>query len=503
MGYAAAQIGDRRDALHVISTLGVEPRSPPIDVAALMAQAAELAAKQACIAELELLVAKLSEQNAELMRRLGEDTGNSNRPPSSDPPANRAARRAKKAAKGKETRNRGGQPGHKGSSRTLVTLDQVNHVEHLYPSECESCWQALPQVPDEHPKRYQQVDLAQIGRHITEWRRHAVACPCCGHRTRAKHDTDVIPSSPFGPQLVAAVALLTGGYHLSRRKTVDLLRELLGVVLSLGSVSNIEARASAAMKAPVDEAHEQVQRAAVKDTDGTSWYEAGVLKSLWTIATSAVTVYAILDDGERESFKPLFGKRRGVLVSDRATALKFWVMRMRQVCWAHFLRKFIAFSERVGPAGVVGRELVDYVGIIFANWSELKDGKLTRAQFRERMAPVRKHVEAALERAAAAKFPGVSGSCMDIIDHRAALWDFVDKLVVEPTNNHAELALRSFVLWRKRSFGTQSERGNLFAARVMTVVETARKQNKNVLDFLTRCCAAEVSGRETPSLLDT
>lgn len=470
---------------------------------------AELAAERARIAELEALVAEqaeqiaeLAEQNAELLRRLGEDSGNSNKPPSSDPPANRAARRAKKkAGKDKKKRKRGGQPGHKGASRTLVPPEDVDEIEDLYPDECENCWKLPPEVPDATPKRYQQIELVLVRRHITEWRRHEVTCPDCGHRTRAKYDGAVIPSSPFGPRLVAVVALLTGSYHLSRRKTVDLLRELLGVVISLGSVSNIEARASAAMEAPVDEATEEARRAAVKHTDGTSWYQAGVLKSLWTIATTAVTVFAILDDGKGETLKRLFGKRRGVLVSDRATALKFWVMKWRQICWAHLLRKFISFSERDGPAGVVGKELVDYVGVVFANWYELKDGKITRAEFQTRMAPVRKNFEAALERAVGAKIRGVSGSCADMLDHREAFWTFVDKLGVEPTNNHAEQMLRAFVLWRKRSFGTQSERGNLFATRVMTVVETARKQGKDVLDFLTDCCAAHLDGRDAPSLL--
>lgn len=476
---------------------------------------AELAVALVRIGQLEAVVAKLSEQNAELgeqnaelaeqnaelMRRLGEDSGNSNKPPSSDPPANRAARRAKKAGKDKTKRKRGGQPGHKGASRTLVPAEDVDEARDLYPDACESCWNRLPEVPDANPKRYQQVELVALRRYITEWRRHEVTCPGCGHRTRAKYDGAVIPSSPFGPRLVAVVALLTGSYHLSRRKTRDLLRELLGVMISLGSVSNIEARASAAMQTPVDEATQEALRAAVKHTDGTSWYQAGVLKSLWTIATTAVTVFAILDDGKGETLKRLFGKRRGILVSDRATALKFWVMKWRQICWAHLLRKFISFSERDGPAGVVGKELVDYVGVIFANWYELKDGKITRAEFQARMDPVRKNFEAALGRAVAAKIRGVSGSCADMLDHREAFWTFVDKLRVEPTNNHAEQMLRAFVLWRKRSFGTQSERGNLFATRVMTVVETARKQGKNVLDYLTACCAAHLDGRDAPSLL--
>ena len=59
---------------------------------------------------------------------------------------------------------------------------------------------------------------------------------------------------------------------------------------------------------------------------------------------------------------------------------------------------------------------------------------------------------------------------------------------VEPTNNHAERELRAFVLWRKRSFGTRSDRGNRFAERLMSIAHTARKQARNILDFLVAWC---------------
>ena len=115
------------------------------------------------------------------------------------------------------------------------------------------------------------------------------------------------------------------------------------------------------------------------------------------------------------------------------------------------------------------------------------------------MAPVRGQMEAALARAVASGINGLSGSCADILAHKGALWTFVDRADVEPTNNHAERELRAFVLWRKRSFGTQSDRGNLFAERLMTVAHTARKQKKNVLAFLTACCQASAT---PPSLFD-
>ena len=116
------------------------------------------------------------------------------------------------------------------------------------------------------------------------------------------------------------------------------------------------------------------------------------------------------------------------------------------------------------------------------------------------MAPVREQFEATLERAVMSGAEHVAGSCADILEHRAALWNFVDQRDVEPTNNHAERELRAFVLWRKTCYGSQSERGNRFAERVMTVAHTARKQKVNVLEFLTECCVAQLDGNQPPSL---
>ena len=185
----------------------------------------------------------------------------------------------------------------------------------------------------------------------------------------------------------------------------------------------------------------------------------------------------------------------------RATALKFWAMGRRQICWAHLLRKFVSFSERDGPVGAFGQELLEYTTLVFGYWGEHQDGKVSRARLRECMAPVRAQFEALLQRAVAAKHRGLSGSCADILDHRAALWTFVDRTDVEPTNNHAEREVRGFVLWRKRSFGTQSERGNLFAERLMSVAHTARKQGRDILAFLTACAEAWATKSAPPSLL--
>ncbi len=467
-----------------------------VERAALVVERAALVAERAKSSELAERVAKLEVQLAKALEFLGKNSSNSNKPPSSDPPTDKQAKRKKKG------RRRGGQKGHRGSHRELVPFERVDEVLDLFPPECESCWRPLPQVPDDRAKRYQLTDLNPLAAHTKEWRRHAVDCPHCGYRTRAKYDPEVLPRFAFGPRLMAVVGLLTGVYHLSRRQTVRLLRELLGVRMSLGSVSAIEKRVSDAVAPAVEEALESARAAPVKHADGTTWLRSGALLSLWVIATAAGTVFKVLPNGQKETLRDeLFGRVRGILVSDRATALKFWAMHRRQVCWAHLVRKFVAYSERDGPAGRLGKELLEYTRLMFDYRALLRDGRLDRRTFAERMAPVRLQVEALLQRLVNAEVKGVSGSCIDILEHREALWTFVDHAGVEPTNNHAERELRGLVMWRRRSFGSQSERGTQFAARMMSIAQTARKQGRDVLDFLAACCAPRPKGAAAPSLL--
>jgi transposase len=127
---------------------------------------------------------------------------------------------------------------------------------------------------------------------------------------------------------------------------------------------------------------------------------------------------------------------------------------------------------------------------------------LTRDELQIWLRPVQRELEGALVRAVSADIPRLSGSCEDMLAHRGALWTFVERDDVDPTNNHAERELRAFVLWRKGSFGTQSERGERFAERMMTVAHTARKQGRAVLDFLASSVTAHLDGAPPPSLIE-
>ena len=92
-------------------------------------------------------------------------------------------------------------------------------------------------------------------------------------------------------------------------------------------------------------------------------------------------------------------------------------------------------------------------------------------------------------------------TCREILKVEEALWTFVHTPGVEPTNNASEQALRPAVIWRRISYGSQSETGSQFVARMLTVVTSLRKQNRSVFEFLVEALTAKRKGGKIPSLL--
>lgn len=180
-----------------------------------------VADRDAVIASLKLQLEALEQKVKALTARLSENSKNSSRPPSSDPPGK------SKGKKGKSKRKRGAQPGHKGQHRELLPPERVDQIEDVFPPKCENCWKPLPEVLDSDARRHQVTEIPPLKPFVTEHREHTVACLDCGHRTQGRLDPAIACSS-FGPRLSAIVGLLTGVYHVSRRKTLTLPSESQG-----------------------------------------------------------------------------------------------------------------------------------------------------------------------------------------------------------------------------------------------------------------------------------
>jgi transposase len=454
-----------------------------------------IARLEAQIEALLARIAKLEEENAELRRRLGENSTNSSKPPSTDSPADRAARR-KATPSGKP---RGGQPGHKGHKRTFLPPKQVRSSTDCFPEACRRCGDALPKRRDPDPVRHQVIDLPKVEPVADDYWQHRVTC-ACGEVTCGTLPAGV-PQGMLGPQVLALIAVLTADGHMSRRKVQALLRDAFGIDVSLGALSESEQIVSDAVAPAVEEARQHALAEKVKHVDGTSWSEAGAYRSLWTLATATVTVFVIVGDATRATLRTWIDNVKGVLVSDRGPQFDFWVLGRRQICWAHLIRKFAAFAERRGRPGAIGRDLLLCSSVLLHTWHRVRDGTTTRTELRRAATNLRAIMEARLEEGARLSVKGFSGACRNILDHRDAMWRFVETSSVDPTNNHAERELRGLVCWRRSTGGSRSERGNQFAANLKSVIHTCRKQRRHVLTYLDSAIHAALRNRKSPSLI--
>jgi transposase len=443
---------------------------------------------------LEAMVQALQEHNRALQEQLHQTSRNSSRPPSSDPPQSERPHRPR------SKRRRGGQPGHPGHTRPLLPVEAVDEVVVIKPEQCAHC-QAPLSGDAPKPWRHQVIEIPPITPVVTEYQWHQLVCATCGEVTRAPWPAGV-PSGTYGPRVQATVALYTGSYRLSKRTTQQMMGEVFGVPMSVGTISSLEQATTAAVAAPVEEAHTYVHAQAVAHLDETRWRQGGKRAWLWVAVTSWVTVFVVRMSRGGHVARELLGEQfAGILVTDRYSAYNWYPVRWRQVCWAHLLRDFEAMRGRGGCSEEIGDALLAQAHQMFAWWHRVREGTLQRSSFRSYMSPLRREVERLLEAGRRCGVPKTAGTCRDILKRREALWTFVQVEGVEPTNNTAERSIRPGVLWRKGSFGTQSAEGSRFVESMMTVVATLKQQQRHVLEYLTAACEAALRGEAAPSLL--
>jgi transposase len=449
---------------------------------------------QAYIGALEARVAALVAMVQALQEQLNQTSRNSSRPPSSDPPSHEHPPRPR------SRRRRGGQPGHPGATRSLIPVEEVDAVVVVKPEQCMLCHAPLS-GDDPTPWRHQVIELPPIKPVVTEYQWHQLVCTACGEVTRAPWPSGV-PSGTYGPRVQATVALCTGAYRLPKRTTQQMMDEVFGVPMSGGTVSQLEQATTAVLAAPVEEARTYGHAQKVAHLDETSWRQGDKGAWLWVAVTMWVTVFVVRLSRGGHVARELLGETfAGILVTDRYSAYNWYPVRWRQVCWAHLLRDFEAMRGRGGCSEAIGDALLAQAHQMFTWWHRVREGTLKRSTFRSYMTPLRREVERLLEAGSRCDVPKTAGTCRDILKRREALWTFVQVDGVEPTNNAAERSLRPGVLWRKGSFGTQSEEGSRFVESMMTVVATLKQQQRNVLEYLTAACEAALRGGAAPSLL--
>jgi len=451
--------------------------------------------------------APVREYIAALEARLRQDSSTSSRPPSSDPPKMQAQRRVPPPAPRAdgEPRRQGGQPGHPGRHRLLLGEARIDRWEVVRPAACRGCGAGLhPEAGPRDPadERVQVVELPPVRAEVTEYRLAARRCGSCGTITRAVRPAEAGVGA-FGPRLQAVAALLVGRYRLSRREAVACLAELGEVEVSVGALARLERATSTVLEPVVAEVATAVRQAAVANLDETGWWQGKTRSWLWTMVTETLTLFRLDSHRSRAVALALLGPDwTGIVGSDRYSAYRYLPLEQRQLCWAHLIREFrkiAAYNQHQRP---LGDRLLDITTRIFALWHRFRAEAIDRPALLADLAPLQADLRQALDAGLDPPHAVVAGAlCGNLLDSWPALWTFAHVDGVEPTNNAAERALRPAVLWRKGSFGTQSDDGSRFVERIMTVAASCKQQGRGLLDFLVAAVSAARLGLPPPSLL--
>ena len=458
-------------------------------VAGLVVAVESLESEQAA---LRARVAAQDEELAELRRQLDRHSGNSGPPPSQDGPQAPPRTRSRRRSRGRRT---GGQPGHAGTTRHPVAADRVDVAVDHWPARCGGCGAVLPRTDAAPVARRPVHDLpVPPPLAVTEHRAHAVCCPGCRTRTRAAFPTDVAGPVRFGPRLEAQAAYLRYAQHLP----VARLRELHGVTLSTGTVETLCRRAAARL-AP-EAAHQRRQALAVPVAcmDETGLRVAGETLWLHVICDETVTSYRVGARGD------IWQAYAGTAVHDRLAS--YWSQLPEEtrhaVCNAHLLRNLEEIIElEKAPAGWAARMQQRLLEARDAadHWYKTTGGPVpepvrqaTAAAWDALLAPVLDHYES-LPPPARGRRRG-HNLARALWTLRDACLLFLADSAVPFTNNGAEQALRMAKLQMKISGGFRTRAGAERFARMRGLVETVRKQERNLLELLRQ--GSEASGTQ-------
>ena len=448
---------------------------------------AKLTATEAKLEETQRLLKMAVERIVALEERLNKNSKNSSKPPSSDQKSNTPDQN-------KQLKNRG-----HGAKRALLPPEEVDHFHTCKLTHCPCCG-SNELMEQGNPLVLQQVELPEVKAVVTQYNCVKYRCASCKEGCFADLPNGV-PNTVFGPRLMALAATLTGVFHLAKRDVIRLLGDLYGAKISEGSIINIEERVGIALGAVYERIHAHVMGSILpKHFDETSWRNKGRNHWAWVASTSNASCYSIETSRSKEAFQRFTRTLvQAPVVTDRYGAYTH-LEGPHQYCLAHLIRDFRKYAEREGPDKGIGQVLERELQQICRVQREFREKRISQRsrdiKFRHQKMRLEEHLLDGLANGT----DELSALCNRLLDKMDKLWTFSKFTNVDPTNNLAERDLRRLVLWRKKSYGTRSARGERFVERMTTVAETVRKGGNNILNFITKAVLAFYKGEATPSI---
>lgn len=425
-------------------------------------------------AEIRRLQAVVVEQAAQIERlRGGRGPGktpqNSSLPPSAAVPPNRPT-----PPRGGK---RGARSGHLGRGRRRC---QPDRVVHRRPERCGRCGEDLTGVSGHVKGRSQQVELPPLVPVVVEVVRYACRCPGCGARNVATYPAGWDPRQRFGPRLQATLAYLHHHQHVGYERLGQLLLDLWGLRISAGALARVLARISRQLEQAYRAIREQVRGSPVVGSDETRQRVAAKNDWSWVVQSEAASYHWV---GESRATRELTQFYDGVCPEvqecDCFSAQLASPVEVKQVCMAHQLRDLEHATEYGDLAYAPRMTRLIQLAIGLKHRRTGLPASLYRHQARRLQ-----HLAHELGCRPLSSNPFGEAQQRRYRKLERYWWVFLERDDVQPTNNASERALRPVVVHRKVTGGFRTRWGADGYARFVSVIQTAKKQERNPFSTL-------------------
>ena len=222
---------------------------------------------------------------------------------------------------------------------------------------------------------------------------------------------------------------------------------------------------------------------------------------MWGMFTNRHAILRVAPDRHEDRAKALLGASTAIVTSDRWWAYSHLPVKRRQVCWSHLQRDFAFHAEGLGIEQELGQAGLRVCEQLFGAW-EIFQHTGDRDELQRRVRLLQRELKPILRKHASTKARYRHGRrfARNLLKVWPALWTFAAKPGVQPTNNHAERALRGAVIYRKLSLGSQSHAGEQRIARLLTAHTTCRLQHRSLHAYLIDLLNAHAHDEPIPLL---
>jgi transposase len=415
--------------------------------------------------EIKELRARLS-----LLESPEKDSYNSSIPPSKESLKAQEIRRTRSLRK-PSGRPSGGQPGHTGS--TLLMKEKADDTKCHAPEYCSCCGKPLANILGEEVETRQSIDVPLpicpiVTNHVV------VEKQCsCGKRNKGSFPGYVKPGVSYGVNIHALVSYLSVVQNIPFKRLVGTLKEIYGIELSQGSVSNILNRMRKQSDSGYQAIRQEIENSFVAGADETGVRINGELHWMWVFQNRILTyIFHDASRGKAAIDKHFInGLLNCILTTDRHSSYFNVETAGHQLCLIHILRELVYLGE-------LDKEQKWSACMMNLLYDSIEQRK-TKTNYEIDTGEIKKRFHLLIKQDLSSLNKKFETLRKSLEKHSEHIFKFLEFDYVPYENNASERNCRVLKVKQKVSGMFKSENGAKDFCQLYSIVDTARKNKQD------------------------